>query len=121
MTQHLTIPGRLPGFNELTAGHWATRHRVKSEAMELVGWEIKRQRIKPVQGKAVITIRCFEPTRKRDPSNVRAGAEKVILDALQSCGIIKNDNWQWLADTPATVEVDRKNSRVEIWIEDVPE
>ena len=118
MTQRLTIPGRLPGYNDLTTGHWATDYRSKSEAMDIIGWEIKRKGISPVAGKAVITIRCYERNRRRDPSNVRAGAEKVILDALQSMGIIQNDNWRWLTDVPATVEVDRGNPRVEIEIQE---
>ena len=118
MTQRLTIPGRLPGYNQLTTGHWARRNRVKREALELVGWEIRRQRIMPVCGRATVRIVCYEPNRKRDPSNVRAGAEKVILDALQECGIIRGDGWAWLDDVPAAVTVDRRAERVEVRIED---
>ena len=117
MMQYLIIPGRLPGWNQLNTGRrWADR-ATKQEAMDIVGWEIKRQHIKPVSGKAVIKITCHEANKKRDPSNVRAGAEKVILDALQKCGIIRNDNWRWLLDAPAAVEYDKKNPRVEIKIE----
>ena len=117
MRQHLIIPGRLPGWNQLNTGRrWADRE-TKQEAMDIVGWEIKRQWIKPVAGRAVIKITCYEANKKRDPSNVRAGAEKIILDALQKCGIIRNDNWRWLSDIPATVEYDKKNPRVEIKIE----
>lgn len=116
MKQHLTIPGRLPGWNQLNTGRrWADR-AAKKDAMELVGWEIRRQHIKPVNSKAIVKITCYEQDRRRDPSNVRAGAEKIILDALQNCGIIRNDNWHWLADTPAVVEYDRQRPRIEIEI-----
>lgn len=117
MTQTFTIPGRLPGYNDLQ-GHWATVARVKGSAMTTVGWAAKAAHIEPVGGKARITIRCYEPNRKRDPSNVRAGAEKVIYDQLQNMGIIKNDNWARLVDCPATVEHDKENPRVEIVIEE---
>lgn len=116
--QILTIPGRLPGYNELTTGHWSTCNRIKQDAMSMIGWLIISQKIKPV-GRAVIKIICYEPNKKRDPSNVRAGAEKVILDQLQKSGIIKNDNWRWLADRPATVDIDRKNPRVVVEITEV--
>jgi len=44
--QHLIVPGRLPGWNQLNTGRrWADR-ATKQEAMDIVGWEIKRQHIK---------------------------------------------------------------------------
>ena len=117
MTQKLIIHGRLPGYNQLNTGHWAARNRIKQHSMKLVGWHIKAQKIKPVIGKATVTIRCYESDRRRDPSNVRAGAEKILLDSLQECGIIRDDNARWLTDTPATVEYDKANPRVEIVID----
>lgn len=119
MKQTLIIKGRLPGYNEMHTGHWAKRYRIKDEAMELIGWEIIRQRIKSLNGKAKVHITCYEPNKRRDPSNVRAGAEKVILDQLQNSGIITQDNWAGLADTPAVIKLDRKNPRVEIVLQEV--
>lgn len=117
MTQTFTIPGKLPSYNDLQ-GNWRTVARVKGEAMTTIGWAAKVAHIAPVSGKARVTIRCYEPNRKRDPSNVRSGAEKVIYDALQNIGIIKNDNWARLVDCPATVEYDKENPRVEVIIDD---
>ena len=116
--QKLIIPGYLPGYNQLTQGQWYKQHKCKQEAMALVQWLVLAQKIQPVTGKAVIAIACYEPTIRRDPSNVRAGAEKIILDALQNAGIIRNDNWAALSDLPATVYLDRKNPRVEVTIEE---
>lgn len=118
MAQELIIPGRLPGYNELTTGHWARRNRVKRVSMDIVTWEIMRQDIQPVSGKAIVQITCYEPSRKRDPSNVRSGAEKIILDALQNSGIIRNDNWRWLEDKPSMVEYDKHQPRVDVRIEE---
>lgn len=111
-----TIPGRLPGYNELNV-HWAKRQKIKQDAMDLVGWHILAQGIQRYKDKVTVGIRCYEPNKRRDPSNVRAGAEKVILDALQNMGIIRNDNWRWLEDKPATVEVDPQNPHIEIQID----
>ena len=65
--QHLVILGRLPGYNELTHGHWAKRQRVKNEAMERVQWYALAARVKPVDGKALVSIRCFEAKQKTRP------------------------------------------------------
>ena len=114
-----TVLHRLPGYNELHKGHWAARQRIKNDAMDCVVWYAKRARLQPASGKVCVKITCYEPNRKRDPSNVRAGAEKIILDALQNCGIIKNDNWAMLEDCPAQVYYDSANPRVEVEIIEV--
>lgn len=111
--QTLIIKGRLAGYNELQAHHF-TSYKLKKSEMERVGWLCKAQGIKPVEGKARVEIICYEPNKMRDPSNVRSGAEKIILDALQNMKIIKNDNWKWLKDTPTAVELDRKDPRIEV-------
>lgn len=115
----ITIPGRLPGYNELTHGHWAKCQKIKDDAMKVVGKSVMAARVQPVRGKTLVRITCYEPNRMRDPSNVRSGAEKIILDALQNQGIIRNDNWRWLEDEPARVGLDRKNPRVEVEILEV--
>lgn len=117
MQQKLIIKGRLPGYNDFNTGHWAARYRIKSEAMETIAWSIRAQKIRPVESKAKVRIICYEPNKRRDPSNVRAGAEKVIYDELQNSGIIKDDNWAGLHDIPAQIKLDRENPRVEIFIE----
>ena len=34
--------------------------------------------------------------RKRDPDNVSSGGRKIILDSLQECGLLENDNATWV-------------------------
>ena len=91
MTQTFTIPGRLPGYNELHKHPWQAARRVKQEAMDAVIWAAREARLQPVQGRCVVKICCYEPNRRRDVDNVKAGANKVILDALQQMGILKGD------------------------------
>lgn len=114
-----TIPGRLPGYNELNHGHWAARQRVKSEAMNKVGWTAKATKLKPIRSKVNIKIRCYEPNRRRDDDNVTSGASKVILDALQNCGIILGDGQKYVRCTKYPVEVDKENPRVEVTVAEV--
>lgn len=115
----LTIPGRLPGYNELTHGHWAARQRVKDAAMMVVGWRMREARLQMFTGKVTVEIRCYEKDARRDDDNVTSGAAKVILDAMQKCGILANDNQKHVRCVKHPVEVDRKNPRVEIIIEEI--
>lgn len=70
----------------------------------------------PISGAAKVEIVLYEPSRRRDASNARAGAEKICLDALKECGIIVDDSPKWLEDVPARVEYDKANPRIEITI-----
>lgn len=116
MRQEFVIEGRLPGYNQLKGRCWQAAARTKNEAMETVinyAWHIK-----PISKKATITIHCFEPDRRRDPDNVQSGANKVILDALQRCWKLPNDNRRWVRLVQPAVDVDREHPRIEVIIEE---
>ena len=115
-TFKFTIPGRLPGYNELTSGHWAKRHKTKQEAMDTVGWCVRDAGLKPIDGKVTVEITCYEPNARRDCDNVTSGAAKVILDALQACRIIKGDGRKYVRCVKHPAEVDRHKPRVEVQI-----
>lgn len=114
--QRLIIPGRLPGYNELVKGHWASRHAAKKAAMDIVGWEARRQHIQPVKEKATVAITCYEQNARRDDDNTTSGAAKVILDALQTCGILRGDGQKYVRCVKMPVEIDRTNPRIEVEI-----
>lgn len=118
MTQTFTIPGRLPGYNELHMHPWQVARRVKQEAMDAVIWAVKAAKIKPINGRCVVKICCYEPNARRDVDNVKAGANKAILDALQQAGILAGDGQKYVADVQTTVEVARENARVEVEIKE---
>ncbi len=103
--QRLWIPGPLPGLNDIVEANklegvrrssgkgWKLRPgQFKGTYSEMKAmWKMdishmaRQQRIQPIDGK-YFTYLCFEPHRRRDPSNVFGGAIKVIEDALQTCG-----------------------------------
>jgi Holliday junction resolvase RusA-like endonuclease len=114
----MTIPGKLPSYNDLNKGHWSQCAKVKSEAMRTVGWIINAYHLRPVAGKVTVTIRCYEPNAKRDDDNVTSGAAKVILDALKNKGIIKNDGQRYVRCVKCPTMIDRENPRVEVEIEE---
>ena len=61
----------------------------------------------------------YEATEKRDPSNVASFFVKVFEDALQQCGVLKNDNWKYLKGYSQEFHIDRANPRVEVVIEEI--
>lgn len=119
MKQRFVIDDRLPGYNDLHQQPWYKSRRIKQNAMDTVMWYARIAGLKPIQGRCIVTITCYEPNARRDVDNVKAGANKVILDALQQMGILKGDGRKYVADTyNPPVEVDRRNPRVEVVIED---
>jgi Holliday junction resolvase RusA-like endonuclease len=122
MTYKLTIPGRLPGMNEINNDnrtHWAVGAKHKKELTEGVAWIIRAQFKKQI-GKAIYSFKWIEPNERRDPDNISAGGRKVFFDAMQSAGYIANDGWKQVAGFGGeSFEVDKLNPRVEITIEEV--
>jgi len=118
----LTIPGRLPGLNELLGSanrHWAVGNRMKKDAMEKVLWYCKAARLPTFIGKVSVKIACYEKTKRRDEDNVISGATKVILDALQRGGYLAGDGQKYIRLIPQPVSLDRRNPRIEIEIVEV--
>ena len=114
-----TVPDRLPGYNELTRGHWSARQRLKETHMGIVVWCAKIDGVRPVKGLVEISITCYEPNHRRDHDNVVAGAAKIIMDALKNMGIIQGDGQKYVRYVPQPVQVDRIKPRVEIEIREV--
>lgn len=69
--------------------------------------------------KVILHYRFFEANEKRDKDNVFAFATKVIQDAMQELGMIENDGWKNIENFTHDFFVDKKNPRVEVYIEEV--
>ena len=111
------IPGTLPGWNQANKGHWAKRAKLKREIEEYIGWIIKPVRYQPLQCPIRIDIKFYEPNRKRDIDNVKAGT-KFILDALVKMRVIPDDGQKYVSDVTSDVLVDREKPRVEVEIKE---
>lgn len=61
----------------------------------------------------------YEPDRQRDKSNIFAVAAKFTEDALQQCGVIKNDGWGEIENFSHEFYVDKKNPRIEVTIREI--
>lgn len=111
----LTIPGRLPGLNEITDAARGNRYasaKMKKEYTELVAWYAKSARL-PRLKRVDLVFTWYEPHRQRDKDNIMAG-QKFILDGLVAAGVLDNDGWNQIGDITHRFRVDRNNPRVEV-------
>ena len=92
------INGKLPSLNEYINKCRANKFagaNFKQEIEQLICWYIKLAKIDKVEKPCFVKFIWHEKTRKRDCDNI-ASAKKFILDALQKCEIIKNDNQKYI-------------------------
>ena len=104
MRQTFEIPGRLDGMNEINEENRASRYAGasgKKRNQRIVEASIMAARLKPFGKPVSGTVLIVRSDRRHDRDNLEAGAKKVILDALKSCGVIKNDGWNLALEFPA--------------------
>lgn len=126
MQYKLTIPGRLPGLNELIEAERANRYKgaqLKKDAERRICAEIRRQ-LHGVHIRRPVVMRYLwvEPDRRRDRDNIAAG-RKFVQDALVRCKVLQNDGWKEIIGFSDDWAVDKAMPRVEIEItetEDYP-
>lgn len=112
-----------PGLNDYI--HSCSRHPQVGAKMKRDYQLIASNAIRLQLGKLAILnpVRIhyafYEATEKRDPSNVASFFVKVFEDALQKCGVLKNDNWRYLKGYSQEFHIDRANPRVEVTIEEL--
>ena len=95
--QTVMIHGKLPSLNEYIDACRRNRYqaaKMKRDAEELIMWQVKR--LLPIKGRVRMRFTWYEESRRIDPDN-RAAGKKFILDALQKCGKLKNDNARYIA------------------------
>lgn len=119
----LVIPGKLHNLNDYIYAERASRYegaKMKAEDGEYVSVFVhhclKNTHInKPV----FMEYTWYEPNRRRDKSNISGFGRKVIEDSLVSCGVLKDDGWDYVVGFSDRFEVDKINPRVEVLIREV--
>lgn len=123
MKSTFTIPGRLPGLNEVVDAartHWSKGALHKKQFTDLCGWYVRAARVPVFKTPVEVHIAWFEANKKRDLDNVQAGA-KFILDALVATERIENDGPQYVRLVRHEVKVDPVNPRIEVTIKEARE
>ena len=94
----LLINEKLPSLNDYIAKLNANKYlanQFKRDTETLIGWYIKKAKLKPIEFKVDIHISWHEKTARRDPDNVYS-AIKYILDAMQKQGVLKDDGQRYI-------------------------
>lgn len=107
---YFIIKEKLPSLNEYVRACRSNKYqgaKFKADVEEVIGWAIKQ-----AQAAGKLSSMCEEPcnvyinwhekTKRRDVDNIQS-AQKFILDALQKCGIIKNDSRKYVKQIYHTV------------------
>lgn len=130
MAQKLVLKGTLPNMNDLLASskrmggtrggrgrRWSGYAELKRQS-EMPIVLLARAQLKPVEKPVKVSFYWVEPNRRRDLDGIAAGGTKLVLDALQTAGILPNDNWKWIKGIEHRFGVDKDNPRVEVRLED---
>ncbi len=94
----LWIAGRLPSLNQVIAesagasSGWSKYAQTKKRWAKQIVLMARVKDLKPIPPSYFGYLIC-EPNKRVDPSNLVAGAVKVIEDALQESGLLQNDGW----------------------------
>lgn len=100
MKQMFEINAKMPTLNELIKKERGNRYagnELKKRWQMIVSVRIRQARLHPVSKAQWILYEYHEATKRRDKDNVSAFARKVINDALQTTGILPNDNNEYVA------------------------
>lgn len=125
MIYKLTIQGWLDGLNEYTAANRANPYRggkMKKVNEELIIWSIRQQlRGLHINKKVNIHYKFYEKNKRRDKDNIASTAMKFIQDSLVKCGVLKGDGWKEIEGFTHEFYVDKKNPRIEVYLEEIKE
>jgi Holliday junction resolvase RusA-like endonuclease len=118
---NVTIKGQTPAKKNSRRGVVRNGRIMNFPSKIYMAWEKEalyelKQNYKGQADKPVTIAYSFfvADNRKRDLDNMIAS----VNDCLVKAGLIKDDCWQYLSIGGANAEIDKKNPRVELWIEE---
>lgn len=119
------IPEKLPSLNEVINQNRGNRYAGASMKKDLEAMiclyirdAVRKGALSVVTKPCYVKFTWYERTKRRDVDNIQS-SQKFVLDALQKCGILPNDNRKWVRQTVHTVvDADHDGVRVELIEED---
>ena len=92
---------------------WYRYAEMKRRLEQEVAYQILSQKVQPVvEYPVALTFEWFCKNRRKDPDNISSGGRKIILDALVTAGVLRNDGWKDIEGFSDAFFVDAKNPRV---------
>ena len=105
----------LVGMNWYRNAHYHDQSKWKREFHEIIDNQCKN--MTPIDGSYILNIKIYYKNAACDGSNISSLIEKAVLDALQSNGILVNDNVNYhLGTVWGVAGQDKENPRAEIEI-----
>jgi Holliday junction resolvase RusA-like endonuclease len=111
MIQSFSIPGPLPGANEVMGkgSRWGYR-ALKATWTRTILACIAQAKLKPMR-RVCIEYHWHEPNKRRDLDNITF-AVKFVNDALVAAGVLKDDGWDEIGMISHTFAVDKTEPRL---------
>jgi Holliday junction resolvase RusA-like endonuclease len=124
MTEHkVIIEGRFPSMNEFIEAnrvHKQKGNKMKQANQDSIAWQIVSQLGKiHINNPVRLHYTFYEPNKKRDLDNISGFFHKVFQDALVNCGVIHNDSWHYIIGFSDEFDVDNRNPRIEVVIQEI--
>lgn len=118
MNYRIEIPMKLPSLNNYIDACRRNRYsgaRMKREVQDDLFWYINQlpKYKKPIK----IHFTWVEANKRRDLDGI-CFAKKFILDSMQECGVIQNDNQEWVTGFTDSFEIG-KDYKVILDVEEV--
>ena len=104
-TQILTLDFKLPSLNDYVEAcrtHWSKGASFKKKIERDIIFEAKASKIQRITGPCVVYIDYQEKNKMRDVDNVYS-ANKYVLDALVTAGVLENDNPKCVRDVKNSI------------------
>lgn len=117
MVIRIEVPGIPPSLNDLKRMHYHQWNRTKKEWADRIAIVARGKRPSQPFEKAICTLTYhFPDKRRRDPDNYSG---KFILDPLVAEGFLVDDSFDHVELRHRKGEVDKRNPRVVIEIEEI--
>ena len=92
---------------------WYRYAEMKRRLEQEVVYQILSQKLQPVvEYPIALKFGWFCKNRRKDPDNISSGGRKIILDALVTAGVLRNDGWKDIEGFSDAFFVDAKDPRV---------
>ena len=107
----VTIPIKFPTLNDfveackIQRGRWNKGNQMKQDYQRAIYYYVCK--LPPLKPPIVIHYTWIEKNKRRDLDNVSAIGRKFILDTLQACGKLKNDNLNYVIGASDSAKFDK--------------
>ena len=118
LSQEFFVPGPLPGMNDIVRKNYYVYSAMKKQWSRTIATCLQHAKILPMERVAVIFTWVERDTR-RDPDNILAGGQKLVLDCLVTTGIIPNDGWANIVGLAHNFTIDASNPGVWVILHEV--